>query len=1263
MDSMVVRRRATKEELEQGIKEMEESQKRIDAENRIRGEEPIEDQRSLEGESKLRFLNESVENVEEGVEEKSSNPVEGQPRPAVPPTPPPEKPPAFPSSSMVAVKTSKELTPEAEAKEERPVGMGSAQSSRRAVTEESKRDWMQETPNGPQQTPQSAKKPEFEMGFTPLFTPEQIQQMTHLHMQAPWLYGTSSSGFGPTIQRPGFLEMDEKRINEELREKDKQIDELKTRMFRDQQEQSEIKRLLLAVVEENKKLKDRVLAVEMQPQDFATPDSHSKDGSIQADGSASMNPRRLQGLKLEGLFEQEAARPPKEDGLDGRQVKEQEAARPPKEDGLGGQQAKEQEAARPPKEDGLGGQQAKEPEAARPPKEEGPRGQQEKGGDFNSQSMELMFLMVQSMRDLQKKIQDGKGEDGSVMGVEVVRSGAPDLPDLLPWASGTGPLQLGDWMLLLNPIISDLTTTSHDWWNQMTKEVEAWYQRHISMSPLDRLNHGFAVPESLQQPRWQRLERRVFTMPMKAIPEGCKEELVAARRLDVYGVLTYLYTAYCPSGVAEKQHLLKSLEDPSEITSVHDAPAAIRRWLRWRRRAREVGAVEPDPAILLKGLNRMTKKILESHRDLQFRVSLVRSNLAVDTTPTSASVDQLAAHLLAELEQLAITEKKVTAVPKKEQEGVKIKALEADVGEKDKGKGKGRERNEDEKGRQKCRYYLTEGGCKKGRECAWSHEQKDEVRRCYVCGSSQHLAPSCTRPRTSSSSPEKSNQKSKQMKKDGEEGVLGRKEEAESSSPQDSTMKDLIDEAGKVLRSLSSATPSSASSNSSCAGKEGEGREDVMERLQQQLNALRQKQKVLRLQRMVTGDHGGLIDSGATHPLRPAKPGEDISGYPVVGVSLADGRKIQLRMSPGKAMISPDQSVEPIVPMGPLAEALGCQITWEEGKILVRHPLRGDLKVEQHQGCPQISRQLALDLIAEMENFNLGVPKEMPMKSRWEWMKAVVETHPVLSKLPAHVRNRLAVQPGQWNGLPCNRRWRKAMERDGLLLHLYAGEKSGFTFEAAWRQSGGEEKVLLELDVKRSPQHDLLPDDGVYASLLTAALQGKVHGILGGPNCRTRSVLRHYDIPGCENPPRPVRAWNGGEYGKEDLTEREERMVQEDDILLWRQVFLFIIGTYARRAHGQDRQMAFVLEQPSSPKEYKPEVVSFWDQWEWQAIKREFNLNEVHFTQKSLGGEATKPTTLGTSLELSPEDFQVKGLRYQGEFDRRKIWRDGHRGS
>ena len=157
---------------------------------------------------------------------------------------------------------------------------------------------------------------------------------------------------------------------------------------------------------------------------------------------------------------------------------------------------------RPPKQDGLVSQQDFK-EAVRPPKievpkdliggvcngggrtEDGPRGQQERSReeDFNSKTMGFMFLMMQSMKDLQHKIQEGKSEEGTVMGVEVVRSGAPDLPDLMPWTSGTGPLQLGDWMLLLSPIISDLSTTSQDsppgairkWmrWRRRAKEVGA----------------------------------------------------------------------------------------------------------------------------------------------------------------------------------------------------------------------------------------------------------------------------------------------------------------------------------------------------------------------------------------------------------------------------------------------------------------------------------------------------------------------------------------------------------------------------------------------------------------------------------------------------------------------------------------------------------------------------------------------------------------------------------------------------------------------
>ena len=1239
--------------MEQGMQEMQLAQKRMEEESKQRGEEAIEDGRIEERDEAASSLEGEAKKGEGVLVLSSATPdqPQGQPvslRPAVPATPPPSQPPqSFSKSASASERPTPALT--ARQSEEKRAGEGGNQGleGKERVQDPSVRGSANSSPNGLAATPQDVKKSEFEMAYTPLFTPEQVQQMTQLQQRTPWLYGMTGTGFTPSIPRPGFLESEERRFNEELLERDRQLAMLQNRMVVEQSEKEEIKRLLVSVLNENQKLKERILVVESQPAEpearFATPDSISKDGSGQAERSFGIETTRLQGMNLEKVFGKEAARPPKEDGSVGQQVFP-EAARPPKEDGSVGQQGF-QEAVRPPKiesSNGDCGEAWKKGERF----VDGPRGQQERSReeDFNSKTMEFMFLMMQSMRDLQQKISDGKNDEGAVMGVEVVRSGAPDLPDLMPWTSGTGPLQLGDWMLLLNPIISDLTTSSQEWWEIMTQEVEAWYQRHVSLSPLDRLNHGFAAPASLQQPHWQRLERRVSTMIMKAIPESCREELVAARRMDVFGVLTYLFTTYSPGGVAEKQTLLKSLEDPAEITSVQEAPGAIRKWMRWRRRAKDLGAVEPDPALLLKGLNKMTRRVLESHRDIQFRVSLVRNTLSVDTTPTSSSVDQLAAHLLAELEQCAMTDKRsITTTAKKEVEFPKLKNMEAEAGEKGKGKGRDREKNDEEKSKQKCRYYLTEGGCRKGRECTWSHEQRDELRRCYVCGSSQHLAPSCTRPKSSSTSPEKSAPKAKQLKTE-EEKVGGKKESEEAAaSTQDSAMKDLIDEASKVLKSISGAPSSSASSASSGSAKDSEGKEDLMERLQQQLNSLRQKQKVLRLQKMATGDQAGLIDSGATHPLRPQKNGEVTAGFPVVGVSLADGRRIQLKMSPGGAMISPDPMVEPIVPMGPLAEVLGCEIAWKDGKLSIRHPLRGDLKVSQHNGCPQVSRQLALDLISELEDANQGLKRGLEMSDEFEWLQAMVKAHPVLSQLPDHIKERLAVQPGDWNGLPCNRRWRRAMQRDGLLLHLYAGEDSGFTFGKAWKQCGGEERILLEVDVKRGSQHDMIPDDGIYASLITAAIQGKILGIAGGPNCRSRSVLRHYEIPGCDTAPRPVRAWKGEEYGKKDLSEKEKKMVEEDDILLWRQIFLFMIATYARRARGHDHPLAFVLEQPSSPRDYKPEVVSFWDQWEWHEIKKEFELKETHFTQKSLGGEATKPTTLGTSLDLVPEDFQIKG--------------------
>ena len=147
-----------------------------------------------------------------------------------------------------------------------------------------------------------------------------------------------------------------------------------------------------------------------------------------------------------------------------------------------------------------------------------------------------MAMMMQSTQEMQKKIlskEDGKERDGEA---EFVR---PKLPT-------TGPIDLNDWLALIEPIMADLTATSGDWWERLLKECRQWYQDHMAMSPLDRLAHEPQTSRELDQPRWTRLERRASTLLMTSIPEAQKEELVSTKRINAMKILCHLYTTYQP---------------------------------------------------------------------------------------------------------------------------------------------------------------------------------------------------------------------------------------------------------------------------------------------------------------------------------------------------------------------------------------------------------------------------------------------------------------------------------------------------------------------------------------------------------------------------------------------------------------------------------------------------------------------------------------------------------------------------------------------
>ena len=115
------------------------------------------------------------------------------------------------------------------------------------------------------------------------------------------------------------------------------------------------------------------------------------------------------------------------------------------------------------------------------------------------------------------------------------------------------------------------------------------------------------------------------------------------------------------------------------------------------------------------------KKPLEGNRELNFRVSLARSTLQVDSTPTRDTVGKFATHLLAEMEQIAHLDNNKKSIAKDAakaaQPDAKLKKIEEHSGE-----GKGWRA---EKGNTPCKFFLTEEGCRKGQQCAWKHQVKE----------------------------------------------------------------------------------------------------------------------------------------------------------------------------------------------------------------------------------------------------------------------------------------------------------------------------------------------------------------------------------------------------------------------------------------------------------------------------------------------------------------------------------------------------------
>ena len=1044
----------------------------------------------------------------------------------------------------------------------------------------------------------------------PLFDQEQLARLRELQMQAQWMYQRPWGEYVPPQPRPESLELEEKKYERarqerelfEFRQQEKELLELKQALRHLQEENREVKKKL----KEQQDWTER-LTNEKDNYQFRTPEEPVEKGGKKSIGRS---------------YEEEL---------------EAEAEKDEKEAERGGEARSREEKT------------------------------EVKPEDVGPMHFQVMLKLMGGMQALQHKLLEEKDGDRA-LDAEAVQSYNQTLPELGEWDPSTGPIDLGDWLALIEPIMSDLSKTSAIWWTRLNQEASEWYERHQQLPPLSRLSHDPVPSNTLKDPKRSRLEKRAATMLLRALPQQARDEMVSTKRLSAFAIVCQLLKSYQPGGLGEKELVLKSLESPLEAATIGEAVTGLRKLTRWRRRASELQITEPDPFLLLKGLNRLIRKPLESNRDLAFRINLARSTLQVDATPTSASVTSFASHLLAECEQVAHQEIGPTRRSAKDKEkekaeerakAVRMKKFEEEGKGQGKGKDYGKDGSERGEGRDRypCRFFNSESGCKKGRDCRYLHEAKDEKRRCYNCGSLEHLSPSCARPREGSGGEQA--QRPKAAKIEGEDiNSSPAKENVVNPEDQEqgATMKNLLEEANKMLKSLttdqgsgSSAGTTTATLSRATSNRSSEGaRDEVMNRLQKQLDELRLK--TLRISRMAASDRQGLLDSGATHALRPLREGEDRGSLANVRVTLADGGVVDLKMNSMGTMVVEKNDIEPIVPMGALTKSLGCRVLWEGDQVRVEHPMKGELPVRCEEGCPLIPRGLALDLIQEIEDGRRGIQlKGMNFEGEIAWMKELVASHPALRGLPERIRNRLVVSPGEWRSLPGNRRLRKKWKRDGLVAHWFSGKDEGFTLSRAMQQQGGDHEAVVEVDILRDLKQDLLEDGGIYAGFIRVALDGRLRGMVGGPNCRTRSVLRHYEVPDWPEAPRPIRKWGGEEHGLESCTDEEKKMIEDDDLMMWRMIFVFMVAEYLRQARREEKEVKLALEQPASPRDYRPEVVSWWDTSEWKKLAEEFSLKEYTFNQGDLGGAAKKPTTFGGNLALDlPDNKGLGSTRFSG---------------
>lgn len=808
--------------------------------------------------------------------------------------------------------------------------------------------------------------------------------------------------------------------------------------------------------------------------------------------------------------------------------------------------------------------------------------------------------------------------------------------DLPPLPQSANSLNFGDWLVIVEPIMGDISYSSGIWWSLVMDGVHRAYESWLKEDPLGRLKVKVEVDPQVS--RWPRTEKRATNMLLQALPEKLRLEIVSSRRLSTHQIMFRLFCLYQPGGQSERSNLLQLLTEFKLGNVVSEYAVSLRQWLRWLTRSEELNLVLPDPMVLAGVLGRVSDTLSKSGAQVGFRLASTRQQLQLDCRPNLEEVKVFAEFLLAEAEEMTMNQPQMTNSQQTTgKPAVKVLGISEDASKPPR-EGPVPANAGHVTSRTNCRFWLTDEGCRRGNKCKFIHSLLDpKDNRCFNCSGIGHGKRDCPqgeRPKLAKNVMGKSAGKQENGNGKGQKG---------NEKPGKGTGSGRNNGSGETLEGNKEGTPnqkpvdSTGGEPSRDGGVSGE-LGTLLSEASALMKSLRPSLKVLNLKK--TGPEKvatGLLDGGATNALRKGSPLE-LERAVEVTVELATG-KATLFQDPTTGTLLTPEDVEPIVPLRGVVD-LGYKICWDAAGCVIHHPTQGKLACWLRNGCPVVRENHAMKLIGEIEKHEaekrsaqkLSVARVDPEVVAW-WKTEFPEVPP---QVVEYMVGQNDTKPLGFE-LPWNRGCRKRLETaKAIVIHLYAG-KSNY-----WKKGWPAGVEVLTIDIRENPQQDM-NNPKVWSYVNWLVKNKPVLAIIGGPPCRSVSRLRNVR-PG----PRPLRDRQVFRFGLEGLTESERNLTNGDSALVLKQVALYKIAE--KYKPSKEWKIGFLLESPEDPANYAGEknAPSFWT-WEELKSLESFGMKVVSFDQGMLGHEQNKPTSCLTNLSKVCELDQLRCSRNQGK--------------